>query len=125
MWIKKDDVGNRIKIFIKRKWWYIVLLIGSSIYIFRNRSTISCLDFEIFTTAHFIFILWIILLLMPLFSEMEFFGVKLKKEVEKTRTEVKDSINDLKMQLVQLQATNNVTNSFQFGNSTLPSEDKL
>ena len=56
------------------------------------------LSFENITIFHVIFILWIILLICPLFSEMELFGVKLKREVEK----VKEDIANLKAQIIQM-----------------------
>lgn len=111
--------------YVKRKWWYLILLGVSSWLVYQNRASIFSLEFEKFNGLTLIFILWIVLLLLPLFSEMEFFGVKLKKEVEKATNEVKESIIDLKMQLIQLQVSNSVANTIQFGGNVLPSEGKL
>lgn len=111
--------------YVKRKWWYLILLGISSWLVYQNRASIFSLEFEKFNALTLIFILWIVLLLLPLFSEMEFFGVKLKKEVEKATNEVKESITDLKMQLIQLQVSNSVANTIQFGGNVLPSEGKL
>ena len=72
-----------------------------------------------------IFIIWLILLLLPLFSEMEFLGVKIKKAVEKETEEVKETLKSIQAQVNNLQLTNSVANNFNFNNSPLPSEKKL
>ena len=111
--------------YIKSKWWYLVLLVGSTWFVYLNRQNILGGDFEKFTPITLVFILWIVLLLLPLFSEMEFFGVKFKKEVEKAANEVKESITDLKMQLIQMQVSNSIATNIQVGNNTMPSEGKM
>jgi hypothetical protein len=110
---------------MKRKWWYLFLLMVSTRFVFINQGTIFSFGLDKITPINLIFILWLGLLLMPLFSEMEFLGVKLKKEVEKAKNEVKESLNDLKMQVVQLQVSNSVSNTIQIGGNTLASEEKL
>lgn len=114
---------KRIWEFIKKKYWYIVLLIISSIYVWCYRFDIY--ELKELNTTNLIFILWLILLLCPLFSEMEFLGVKIKKEVQKETEEVKGLLQNLQMQVNQLQMTNTVANNIQLNNSVLPSEQKL
>lgn len=114
-----------IWIYFKRKWWYLILLTGSSLFVYQNRSTMLSIEFDKFNSQSLIFILWIVLLLLPLFSEMEFFGVKLTKEVEKVTSEIKESLYDLKLQLMQLQVTNSVATNIQVGNNLMPSEGKM
>ena len=111
--------------YIKRKWWYILLLVSSTWFVCFHRVTIFSMELDKFTPTNLVFILWLILLILPLFSELEFLGIKLKKEVEKATSEVKDSISDLKIQLVQFQASNSVANHIQFGDNILPTEEKL
>lgn len=72
-----------------------------------------------------IFILWLILLLLPLFSEIEIGSVKLKKEIEQTRADVKESIGELKYQILDLKISNNNSNMLVFNNQPLPSKDEL
>ena len=63
--------------YVKKKWWYLVLLILSTIYVWNYRYEIFQLsDLNV---AVVIFLLWLVLLIMPLFSEVEFFGIKFKK----------------------------------------------
>lgn len=92
---------------IKRKWWYLVLTTLSSIYVFHYREELYQLS-EL-NTQNLIFILWLILLILPLFSEVEIGGVKLKREIEKTRSEVKESVNELRLQIVDLKVSNSNT----------------
>lgn len=110
-------------IWFKKKSWYIVLLCASSAYVWYYRFDIFQLK-EI-NARNLIFILWLLLLLLPLFSEMEFLGVKVKKEVEKATEEVKDSLHNLQIQITQLQMTNSVANNINLSNAALPTEQKI
>lgn len=109
--------------FIKQKCWYIILLSASSAYVWYYRYEIYQLK-EI-NARNLIFLLWLLLLLVPLFSEMEFLGVKVKKEVEKATEEVKESLQNLQTQMNQIQLTNSVATNFNFSNTPLPSEQKI
>lgn len=106
---------------LKKNVWYLFLLLISSIYIFINRNDIYQLTK--LNTHNLIFILWLILLILPLFSEIEIGSVKLKKELEKTRTEVKESIQELKLQILDIKIAN--SNTFVVNNQPLPSKDEL
>lgn len=68
--------------------------------------------------------MWLILLGMPLFSEVEIGNVKLKKQIEQTRAEVKESIGDLKYQILDMKFSNSNSNMFVV-NPPLPSKDEL
>lgn len=109
--------------FIKKKCWYLFLLVVSSIYVWYYRFDIYQL--KELNAQNLIFLLWLLLLLMPLFSEMEFLGVKVKKEVEKATEEVKESLQNLQTQMNQIQLTNSVATNLNFSNTPLPSEQKI
>lgn len=96
--------------YVKQKWWYIVLVLGSSGYVLHYRYEIYQLK-EINAT-NLIFLLWLLLLIFPLFSEMEFLGIKVKKEVEKATEEVKESVQNIQTQINQIQMTNSVATNF-------------
>lgn len=110
---------------IKEKWWYLILITGSTVYIFRNKDVVMSLQFDKLTSVHVFFVFWIILLIIPLFSEMELFGIKLTKEVQKVKEDVKDDLNDLKLQIMQLHVSNSVANNIHVGNAMMPSEEKI
>lgn len=114
---------NKIWEFIKTRFWYIILLGLSSAYVWYYRFDIY--ELNELNARNLIFILWLILLLLPLFSEMEFLGVKIKKEVQKETKEVKGLLQKLQMQVNQLQMTNSVANNINLSNAALPSEQKL
>lgn len=109
--------------FIKKKCWYIILLILSSVYIWHYRMEIYQL--KELNTRNVMFIVWIILMLLPLFSEMEFLGVKIKKEVQKETEEVKETLKNIQAQINNMQLTNSVANNLNINNSVLPSEQRL
>lgn len=64
-----------------RKIWYLILLILSTIYVIKNFSTFvnSCFACH-FNGNSIIFILWIILLIMPLIDSIEGYGFKFNKD---------------------------------------------
>lgn len=124
-----ENCGDDMKLkdmivsYLKRRWWYLILLVLSTIYILYYKKEINQL--KEFNATNLIFILWLILLLLPLFSEMEFFGIKLKKEVEKAKTEVKENLNDIRMQIMDLKVSNSNANTINVGNDFLPTKQKL
>ena len=113
------SVMKKLWEFVKKKCWYIILLGLSSAYVWYYRLEIYQL--KELNSRNLIFIVWLILLLLPLFSEMEFLGVKIKKEIQKETEEVKESLKSIQTQMNNLQLTNSVANNFSFNNSTLPS----
>ncbi len=109
--------------YLKKKFWYLLLLVASSSYVLHYRNQIYQLK-EI-NAQNLIFLLWLVLLFFPLFSEMEFLGVKVKKEVEKATEEVKESIGALQTQLNQIQMTTSIATNLNINNSPLPPEQKI
>ena len=100
--------------------WYSLLLLLSSLYVWKYRFEINQL--KELNAKNIIFILWIFLLAFPLFSEMEILGIKVKKEVEKATEEVKESLKNIQTQIIQLQMNNSVSNKISIENTPLPSE---
>ena len=111
----------------KEKVWYTILVTVSTGYLAINRFAIEKLDDASLIST--VFIIWVILLFFPLFSELEFFGVKIKKEVakavEKSNEEVKASISNLQQLVSQIQVSNSVAPQFTINGGSLPSEGKI
>ena len=127
---KKDEEikwWQKLRSFLKEKLWYIFLLAISTIYLVINRFAIEKLDDASMLST--VFIIWVILLVLPLFSELEFLGVKVKKEVkkavEKSNEEVKASLNNLQQLVSQIQVSNSVAPQFTINGGSLPSEGKI
>lgn len=127
---KKDEEikwWQKLYSFLKEKLWYIFLLAISTIYLVINRFAIEKLDDASMLST--VFIIWVILLVLPLFSELEFLGVKVKKEVkkavEKSNEEVKASLNNLQQLVSQIQVSNSVSPQFTINSGSLPSEGKI
>lgn len=102
-------IEKKVWEFIKQRAWYIILLVAGSFYVWYYRFEIYQLN-EL-NAQNLIFILWLLLLFWPLISEMEFLGVKVKKEVEKATGEVKENLADLRMQFMELKVSNTNLNS--------------
>lgn len=83
----QDFLSNKEKVksglYWMRKVWYVLLLVLSSVYVgcnfcqFVTQSYITQLNGN-----SLIFILWLILLVLPLFNSIEGYGFKLSKERE-------------------------------------------
>ena len=120
-----EEMSKKINEFNKKYGWYAGLLVASSIYVFIHKYEIYQLT-EL-NAENLIFLLWIVLLLMPLFSEIEIGNLKLKREIEETRAEVKESIGELKYQILEMRInnTNSNSNTVVLGTQPLPSKDEL
>ena len=121
--MKLKQLWEKAKPVLKKRGWHIFLLIISSIYVYIYRFDIY--QITELNAQNLIFILWLILLGLPLFSEIEIGSVKLKREIEQTRAEVKESIGELKYQILEMKVNNTNSNMLVFSNQPLPSKDEL
>ena len=104
-WLKKThdfliDKGKvKAELFWIKKVWYILLLILSSTYVYNNFDQLAeqCL-ICLFNGNSLIFILWIILLIIPLFDSIEGYGFKINKEHDELDKEIKDLGNRVQNQ---------------------------
>jgi len=85
----------------KKIWWIIILTIVSSLLVLRY---IGIVKSEFISDSHDIILLvvWFCLVLIPIVSEVNILGIKLKKEIE----EVKGKIYELKAELTNNNAFN-------------------
>ena len=104
-WLKKihdfliDKGKVKAELFWIKKVWYILLLILSSIYVYNNFEQLAEQCFIcLFNGNSLIFILWIILLFMPLFDSIEGYGFKFNKEQDELDKEIKDLGNRVQNQ---------------------------
>ena len=88
-WLKKihyfliDREKVKLELYWIKKAWYILLLALSTIYVCCNFNTLATQCFVCqFNGNSLIFILWLILLCLPLFNSIEGYGFKFSKERE-------------------------------------------
>lgn len=95
----------------KITWWLLVLL-GTSVALVTRFNNISS---GIYTPLDaFIFILWVILILCPIFSEIKFFGLGVKRELEDLKNTTQNQITNLRNEIqnkFNLNQTVNITSS--------------
>jgi hypothetical protein len=115
---------------VKITWWIILLLL-TGLILFKR--------YEAITTGQsvpadvFVFLVFVALMLVPIFSEIEFFGLKLKKEIEELKTDIKIKFGDIKNEIrnTQTQTLNQTIQAYgQYGppppDSKLPElEEKI
>lgn len=104
-WLKKihdfliDKGKVKAELFWIKKVWYILLLILSSIYVYNNFEQLTEQCFIcLFNGNSLIFILWIILLIIPLFDSIEGYGFRINKEHDELDKEIKDLGNRVQNQ---------------------------
>ncbi|OAZ03295.1 hypothetical protein [Flavobacterium succinicans] len=77
--------------------WWIILLLLTGVILFKR--------YEAITTGQsvpadvFIFLIFVALMLVPIFSEIEFFGLKLKKEIEELKSDINVKFGDIKNEI--------------------------
>ena len=103
--------------------WYLFLTITSTVFVIYNYKKIS--NLEALNPINIIFIIWLVLLIMPLFSEIELPGVKLKKEIANAKEELSSNLRDLRIDLIDLKINNNSSAGVYIGNDFLPNVAKL
>lgn len=121
--MKLKQLWEKAKPVLKRRGWYIFLLIISSIYVYIYRFDIC--QMTKLNAQNLIFLLWLILLGWPLFAEIEIGGIRLKKEIEQTRAEVKESIGELKYQILEMKISNTNSNMLIVNNQPLSTKAEL
>ena len=84
-----------------RKGWYIILLIFSSMYVLKNFDTFVTQCFICkFDGNSLIFVLWLLLLIMPLINSIEGYCFKFNKEQAK-QDEITHKIKILKEDIIK------------------------
>ena len=84
-----------------RNGWYILLLIFSSMYVLKNFDTFVTQCFICkFDGNSLIFVLWLLLLIMPLINSIEGYGFKFNKEQAK-QDEITHKIKILKEDIIK------------------------
>lgn len=101
----------------KTYYWISLLAFFTLVLVLRYFGYLTELRKEFF---YLVFGLWICLLILPLFGEIEFLGIKLKKEIEELKKDVKDEIRSIKFDI----RTSNKQQVF-LGYGPLPSDKKM
>jgi len=74
--------------------WWIVLLLIVSVFLYNRLPDL--IKGNSTTADIFIFLIWVVLCLLPLFEELSFFGMTFKKEVEKLKSDITTQFDTLK-----------------------------
>lgn len=84
-------------------WWICLLIICGGLFIWRlnpiSKGDSAPIDI-------FIFLIFVALLLVPIFTEIEFFGIRLKREIEELKTQIKLQFGDLRNEIKNTQVQN-------------------
>jgi hypothetical protein len=113
-------LGERMKLpnWFKVMWW-ILLLIILSVFLYKRYPQVTAGNST--TLDIFVFLIWVALCLLPLFEELSFFGITLKKEVEGLKADITNQINSLK---ADIKNTVNVQFHMPIEGQISPAEDE-
>ena len=92
-------INNAIDSIIQgvRKLWYVVLICASTIYVLSNFEEIVDFQFfENFNGKNLIFLVWLVLLIIPLFDSFEGFGISFKRYNQQKEAQQFDALVDNK-----------------------------
>lgn len=101
--------------------WWIILLALTGFILFKRYSAI--MEGLSVPTDTIVFLVFVALMLLPIFSEISFFGIKLKKEIEDLKNDLNIKFGDIKSEI-----RNNQTQTFNatiHGYGTPPPDSKL
>lgn len=101
--------------------WWIILLFIISIILYHRKAAL--LNGTSSTLDIFLFLIFVALMLVPIFPELEFFGLKFRQEIEDLKTEIKIRFGDLRNEIKNNQVQT-VHNTFQ-GIGPPPPDEKL
>lgn len=90
-------------------WWIILLGLTGTILFKRFEAITSGQSVPVDV---FVFLIFIVLMLVPIFSEIEFFGIKLKKELNQLKDDINIKFGDIKNEIRNSQ-TQTVNQTFQ------------
>ena len=85
----------------KIAWWIILLLLTGTI-LFNRYEDIT--NGKSVLADIFIFLIFVALMLVPIFSEIDFFGLKLKKEIDELKTDLNIKFGDIKNEIKNSQS---------------------
>jgi hypothetical protein len=77
--------------------WWIVLIGLTGTILFKRFDAIS--SGQSVPADVFIFLIFVALMLVPIFSEIEFFGIKFKKEIEDLKQDISIKLGDIKNEI--------------------------
>lgn len=120
----KEDIKNiKIKTWLKSIWWLILvillILVLSKRIIFILNGTAQPFDI-------FLFLILVSLLLIPLFQEIELFGIKFKRELEEVKKELTNHIISLRTDINnKIDLQNQSNQNFYINPQNIPKDSEL
>jgi len=110
----------KIPNWIKIVWWLLLLGLTTSVLILRFNKILNgqSIPFDVF-----VFLIWTALMLFPIYSQVELFGIKLHREIEQIKKDINEKLIDLKTDIKINQAQSFTANILGYGPP--PPDDKL
>jgi hypothetical protein len=101
-------------------WWLLLLGLTTTFLILRFNKIINgqSIPFDIF-----VFLIWTALMLFPIYSKVELFGIKLHREIEQMKKDINEKLIDLKTDIRLNQNQSFTANIGGYG--PLPPDDKI
>lgn len=105
----------------KITWWIILLILTGTILLKRLDAITSG---QSVPADVFIFLIFVALMLVPIFAQIELFGIKLKKDIEELKQDISIKLGDIKNDIRNTQ-TQTLHQTIQQGYGPPPPDNKL
>ena len=94
-WLRMKKIFCDIKLFLSENWYWLLIIASTTFVIIKWPDCVCFTFFNKFNGYNLVFVLWVVLLLLPLFDKLEIMGVNLKFKIQNKESQkaMQDAIN--------------------------------
>ena len=94
------------KLFLSNNWYWLLIVVSTTFVIINWSDCANFTFFDEFNGFNLVFVLWMILLILPLFDKLEIMGVNMKLNIQNKESQkaMQDAINGSITSLAELES---------------------
>ena len=95
-----------IKLFLSNNWYWLLIVVSTTFVIINWSDCANFTFFDEFNGFNLVFVLWMILLILPLFDKLEIMGVNMKLNIQNKESQkaMQDAINGSITSLAEMES---------------------
>lgn len=104
--LKMKKIFRNIKLFLSNNWYWLLIVVSTTFVIINWSDCANFTFFDEFNGFNLVFVLWMILLILPLFDKLEIMGVNMKLNIQNKESQkaMQDAINGSITSLAELES---------------------
>ena len=104
--LKMKKIFCNIKLFLSNNWYWLLIVVSTNFVIINWSDCANFTFFDEFNGFNLVFVLWMILLILPLFDKLEIMGVNMKLNIQNKESQkaMQDAINGSITSLAELES---------------------